>query len=67
MKDVQCYELFGGITLKNYAFSFSRSLMAFLQHAGDMLCTCYAAMTLIALAKYFVCTFHSDRKQMKRF
>ena len=22
MKDVQCYELFGGITLKNYAFSF---------------------------------------------
>ena len=23
MKDVQCYELFGGITLKNHAFSFS--------------------------------------------
>ena len=22
MKDVQCYELFGGITLKNHAFSF---------------------------------------------
>ena len=22
MKDVQCYELFGGIALKNYAFSF---------------------------------------------
>ena len=23
MKDVQCYELFGGIALKNHAFSFS--------------------------------------------
>ena len=22
MKDVQCYELFGGITLKNHAFSY---------------------------------------------
>ena len=22
MKDVQCYELFGGIVLKNHAFSF---------------------------------------------
>ena len=22
MKDVQCYELFGGISLKNHAFSF---------------------------------------------
>ena len=22
MKDVQCYELFGGIALKNHAFSF---------------------------------------------
>ena len=22
MKDVQCYELFGGIALKNYSFSF---------------------------------------------
>ena len=25
MKDVQCYELFGGIALKNHAFSFSCS------------------------------------------
>ena len=25
MKDVQCYELFGGIALKNHAFSFSFS------------------------------------------
>ena len=24
MKDVQCYELFGGIALKNHTFSFSR-------------------------------------------
>ena len=24
VKDVQCYELFGGIALKNHAFSFSR-------------------------------------------
>ena len=23
MKDVQCYEIFGGIALKNHAFSFS--------------------------------------------
>ena len=23
MRDVQCYELFGGIALKNHAFSFS--------------------------------------------
>ena len=23
MKDVQCYDLFGGIALKNHAFSFS--------------------------------------------
>ena len=26
MKDVQCYELFGGIALKNHAFSFFFSL-----------------------------------------
>ena len=26
MKDVQCYELFGGIALKNHAFSFSFSI-----------------------------------------
>ena len=25
MKDVQCYELFGGIALKNHAFSFAFS------------------------------------------
>ena len=25
MKDVQCYELFGGIALKNHAFSFSKT------------------------------------------
>ena len=24
MKDVQCYELFGGIALKNHEFSFSK-------------------------------------------
>ena len=24
MKDIQCYELFGGIALKNHAFSFLR-------------------------------------------
>ena len=24
MKDVQCYELFGGIALKNHAFAFAR-------------------------------------------
>ena len=32
MKDVQCYELFGGIALKDHAFSFSindgRSMLA---------------------------------------
>ena len=38
MKDVQCYELFGGIALKNHAFSFSRleefiaTLLMFLLH-----------------------------------
>ena len=26
MKDVQCYELFGGIALKNHAFSFFLTL-----------------------------------------
>ena len=29
MKGVQCYELFGGIALKNHAFSFSLSLSTF--------------------------------------
>ena len=28
MKDVQCYELFGGIALKNHAFSFSNKFIA---------------------------------------
>ena len=27
MKDVQCYELFGGIALKNHAFSLSVAMM----------------------------------------
>ena len=27
MKGVQCYELFGGIALKNHTFSFSFSIM----------------------------------------
>ena len=26
MKDVQCYELFGGIALKNHAFSFFQEM-----------------------------------------
>ena len=26
MKDVQCYELFGGIALKNHAFSYSKNV-----------------------------------------
>ena len=29
MKDVQCYELFGGIARKNHAFSFSISSLIF--------------------------------------
>ena len=29
MKDVQCYELFGGIALKNHAFSFFDTLKQF--------------------------------------
>ena len=29
MKDVQCYELFGGIALKNHAFSFHFSFNAY--------------------------------------
>ena len=29
MKDVQCYELFGGIALKNHAFSFHLYVMLF--------------------------------------
>ena len=29
MKDVQCYELFGGIALKNHAFSFFPSFSSF--------------------------------------
>ena len=29
MKGVQCYELFGGIALKNHAFSFSFSMPIF--------------------------------------
>ena len=29
MKDVQCYELFGGIALKNHAFSFFSSRASF--------------------------------------
>ena len=27
MKDVQCYELFGGIALKNHAFSLSKQAL----------------------------------------
>ena len=33
MKDVQCYELFGGIALKNHAFSLLISANAFCFHA----------------------------------
>ena len=33
MKGVQCYELFGGIALKNHTFSFSEVLIGFI--SGD--------------------------------
>ena len=32
MKDVQCYELFGGIALKNHAFSFSFCFIHSMRH-----------------------------------
>ena len=35
MKGVQCYELFGGIALKNHAFSFFISFHPNLIDAGD--------------------------------
>ena len=39
MKDVQCYELFGGIALKNHAFSFSRSELEYM--VGNILSDVY--------------------------
>ena len=39
MKNVQCYELFGGIALKNQAFSFHFFAMQHpVQHVRDYIC-----------------------------
>ena len=37
MKGVQCYELFGGIALKNHAFSFSFHLTLSLKEQAPMI------------------------------
>ena len=42
MKGVQCYELFGGIALKNHAFSFHSFLLR--------------SHTAISLVEYVLCT-----------
>ena len=61
VKGVQCYELFGGITLKNHAFSFISYLMLFV----CMMLPCFPLIS--ANAFYFhvlscfidtVCLFH---------
>ena len=59
MKDVQCYELFGGIALKNHASSFN--LPAHLVYANNVQCFscfffqchCYA-MLVSQVVFYFV-------------
>ena len=43
MKDVQCYELFGGIALKNHAFSFSLHSLFFLV----LICIMHSAFNLL--------------------
>ena len=63
MKDVQCYELFGGIALKNHAFYFFPfqsiglsieidAISIFLFHISDIkkrVFRCYSSEKLIAL------------------
>ena len=55
MKDVQCYELFGGIALKNHAFSFHFIFIcAWLDSVLDLL----TAFLINAL-----CTYKNESKK----
>ena len=46
MKGVQCYELFGGIVLKNHTFSFS--------HVSNIARTCYCELRRSASIRSFL-------------
>ena len=48
MKDVQCYELFGGIALKNHAFSFHFQVRGNFQSmsTGDVMIPSIDAVTI---------------------
>ena len=57
MKDVQCYELFGGIALKNHAFSFSFHNLHILSNlCQELQNTNYSSFDLRLVSKdcYFV-------------
>ena len=47
MKDVQCYELFGGIAPKNHAFSFFHSANVFISYTAAVMRLCLARTTNI--------------------
>ena len=55
MKDVQCYELFGGIALKNHAFSFHFSLCDW-QIVSSKACLVNTLIMRFYLLLYFVQT-----------
>ena len=54
MKDVQCYELFGGIALKNHAFSF------FFSFDSHML-----GNAMLGVFSYFFMLIHRKTKTMQ--
>ena len=53
MKGVQCYELFGGIALKNHAFSFSYTDLPYIGVAHTMLHTYYDLCTFVRCVIHF--------------
>ena len=59
MKDVQCYELFGGIALKNHAFSFSIIIISISQRYAwgryERLCKDFLSPGFRSYARLVLC------------
>ena len=55
MKDVQCYELFGGITLNNHAFSFFSYCSSRCYVLGNR---CVSAVDIPVIKKRLHCFFY---------
>ena len=59
MKGVQCYELFGGIALKNHAFSFTIRMLRYIYQAQGMFYHSSFRYRL-NISFMYMNTFHAD-------